>query len=241
MGVLQSRTEVSPVIEIKRRNQVAQMHSNLVHKIVHRWFKKCNESYEDLYQIGFLGLLKAVERFKPELGNAFSSFAVPYIQGEIQHYLRDNASQLKIPRSFIEKLDKVRRLRKEFIALGRQVQEVDVATKLGICVQEWESLKLTISRRLTISWDELSYEPKIEDLETIIQEESTHILYEAISKLKFKHSLVIRERYFLDKKVTEIAKMLKISTTETEVLIQEAISILNSSLTVFYGSSCSRA
>jgi RNA polymerase sigma-B factor len=237
MGALQSRTKVSPAIN--RRNQIAQMHSKLVHKIVHRWVKKCNESYEDLYQIGFVGLLKAVERFKPELGNAFSSFAVPYIQGEIQHYLRDNASPLKIPRSFVEKLGKIRRLRKQFIANGRQVQEAEVAEKLGISATEWESLKLTISQRLTISWDELSYEPKVEDFETIAQEELTHRLYEAISKLNPKHRLVIRECYLLNKKVTDIAKLLKISTKETEALIQEAIFVLNSSLTAFYGSSCS--
>jgi RNA polymerase sigma-B factor len=239
MGALQSRTKVSSAIEINKRNQIAQMHSKLVHKIVHRWVKKCNESYEDLYQIGFVGLLKAVERFKPELGNAFSSFAVPYIQGEIQHYLRDNASPLKIPRSFVEKLGKIRRLRKQFIANGRQVQEAEVAEKLGISTTEWESLKLTISQRLTISWDELSYEPKVEDFETIAQEELTHRLYEAISKLNPKHRLVIRECYLLNKKVTDIAKLLKISTKETEALIQEAIFVLNSSLTAFYGSSCS--
>jgi RNA polymerase sigma-B factor len=204
---------------------------------VHRWVNKCNESYEDLYQIGFLGLLKAVERFESELGHAFSSFAVPYIQGEIQHYLRDNASQLKIPRSSIEKLSKIRRLRKQFIALGRQVNEVDVAAKLGISAQEWESLKLTVSRRLTVSWDELPYEPLIEDSEAITQEESTQLLYEAISKLHPKHRLVIRERYLLNKEVVEVAKVLKISTAETQALIQEAIFILNSSLSALYGSS----
>jgi RNA polymerase sigma-B factor len=239
MGASKSRTKVSPTLELQRRNQIAQTHSKLVHKIVHRWVNKCKESYEDLYQIGFLGLLKAVERFDPKLGNAFSSFAVPYIQGEIQHYLRDNASQLKIPRSSIEKLSKIRRLRKQFIALGRQVNEADVAVKLGISTQEWQSLKLMVSQRLTVSWDELPYEPLIEDLETIAQEESTHLLYEAISQLHPKHRLVIREHYLLNKEVSEIAKLLKISTTETQVLIQEAIFILNSSLTAFYGSSCS--
>lgn len=232
-----SRTKVSPAIELQRRNQIAQTHSKLVHKIVHRWVNKCNESYEDLYQIGFLGLLKAVERFDSELGHAFSSFAVPYIQGEIQHYLRDNASQLKIPRSSVEKLSKIRRLRKQFIALGRQVNEVDVAAKLGISAQEWESLKLTVSRRLTVSWDELPYEPLIEDSEAITQEESTQLLYEAMSKLHPKHRFVIRERYLLNKEVVEVAKVLKISTAETQALIQEAIFILNSSLSTLYGSS----
>ncbi|BAY50172.1 FliA/WhiG subfamily RNA polymerase sigma 28 subunit (plasmid) [Scytonema sp. HK-05] len=232
-----SRTKVSPATELQRRNQIAQTHSKLVHKIVHRWVNKCNESYEDLYQIGFLGLLKAVERFESELGHAFSSFAVPYIQGEIQHYLRDNASQLKIPRSSIEKLSKIRRLRKQFIALGRQINEVDVAAKLGISAQEWESLKLTVSRRLTVSWDDLPYEPQVEDSEAITQEELTQLLYEAISKLHPKHRLVVRERYLLNKEVVEVAKALKISTLETQALIQEAIFILNSSLTAHYGSS----
>lgn len=236
MGALKNKTNFSLTIEIKRRNQIAQTHSKLVHKIAHRWVNKCNESYEDLYQIGFLGLLKAIERFEPKLGNAFSSFAVPYIQGEIQHHLRDNASQLKIPRSFVEKLSKVKLLRKQFIALGRQINEKDVAAKLGINTLEWESLKLIISQHLTISWDELPYEPEIEDSETINQEESTRLLYQAISKLHSKHRLVIRERYLLDKKVTEIAKLLNTSPTEIEALIQEAIFILNSSLTAIYGS-----
>lgn len=237
MGALKSRTKFSPAVEIKRRNQIAQTHNKLVHKVVHRWVNKCHESYEDLYQIGFVGLLKAVERFDPKLGNAFSSFAVPYIQGEIQHYLRDNSSQLKIPRSLIEKLGKIRRLRKQFIALGRQISEVDVAAKLGINAQEWEALKLTVSQHLTVSWDDLSYEPRIEDGEAITQEESNQLLYEAISKLSSRHRFVIRERYLVDKEVSEIAKLLKVSIKETEALIQEAILILNSSLTAFYGSS----
>ena len=237
MSTQKSRTKISPAIELQTRNQIAQTHSKLVHKIVHRWVNKCNESYEDLYQIGFLGLLKAVERFDPKLGHAFSSFAVPYIQGEIQHYLRDNASQLKIPRSSIEKLSKIRRLRKQFIALGRHVNEVDVAAKLGISAQEWESLKLMVSRRLTVSWDELLYEPQIEDSEVISREELTQLLYESISKLHPKHRLVIRERYLLNKEVVDVAKVLKISAVETQALIQEAIYLLNSSLTKFYGSS----
>jgi RNA polymerase sigma-B factor len=53
---------------------------------------------DDLKQVGCIGLMKAVRRFRPELGNAFSSFAIPYIRGEIQHYLRDRIPLIRPPR-----------------------------------------------------------------------------------------------------------------------------------------------
>ena len=73
------------------RNQLVQLNIGLVRKEVHHWVKQCTESYEDLMQVGCIGLIRAIERFDLSRGSAFSTFAVPYIRGEIQHYLRDKS------------------------------------------------------------------------------------------------------------------------------------------------------
>ena len=59
------------------RNKLVRMNAGLVRKIAHRVSHQCAEPYEDLEQIGYLGLIRAIERFNPTQGCAFSSFAVP--------------------------------------------------------------------------------------------------------------------------------------------------------------------
>ncbi|MDJ0705531.1 MAG: sigma-70 family RNA polymerase sigma factor, partial [Leptolyngbyaceae cyanobacterium MO_188.B28] len=73
----------------KLRNHLVQLNIGLVRREAHHWLNHSNESYEDLMQVGSLGLIRAIERFDMSKGYAFSSFAIPYIRGEIQHYLRD--------------------------------------------------------------------------------------------------------------------------------------------------------
>ena len=68
---------------IKLRNRLVQLHTGLVRKMAHKFSHQCNEPYEDLEQIGYFGLIRAIERFDPSQGYAFSSFAVPYIRGEM--------------------------------------------------------------------------------------------------------------------------------------------------------------
>ena len=82
----------------KVRNQLVQMNIGLVRREAHRWLHQSGESFDDLMQVGSLGLIRAIERFDLSKGFAFSSFAIPYIRGEIQHYLRDKGGAMKIPR-----------------------------------------------------------------------------------------------------------------------------------------------
>jgi uncharacterized protein YjbI with pentapeptide repeats len=82
---------------VQVRNQLAQLNAGLVRKIAYRISHQCSEPYENLEQIGYLGLIRAIERFDPSQGRTFSSFAVPYIRGEILHFLRDRATAVTIP------------------------------------------------------------------------------------------------------------------------------------------------
>ncbi len=79
------------------RNQLVRLNIGLVRKIAHRVAYQCAEPYEDLEQIGYLGLISAIERFDPTQGCAFSSFAVPYIRGEMLHFFTRSPPRSKFP------------------------------------------------------------------------------------------------------------------------------------------------
>ena len=139
---------------IQLRNQLVKLHTGLVRKIAHQFTHQCTEPYEDLEQIGYFGLIRAIERFKPSQGYAFSSFAVPYIRGEILHFLRDRSSVVKIPRRWQELYTEGQKVRKELtITLGRCPKDTEIARQLQISVQEWRDTQLATQNRLTLSLD----------------------------------------------------------------------------------------
>lgn len=139
---------------VRLRNQLVQLNAGLVRKIAHRVSHQCAEPYEDLEQIGYLGLIRAIERFNPNQGCAFSSFAVPYIRGEMLHFLRDRSSTVKIPRRW-QQLNKAgQKVREELAeAFGRQPTDEEIAEQLGVAVIEWRESKLATKNRLPLSLD----------------------------------------------------------------------------------------
>ena len=139
---------------VKLRNRLVQMNAGLVRKIAHRVSHQCAEPYEDLEQIGYLGLIRAIERFDPSQGCAFSSFAVPYIRGEMLHYLRDRSATVKIPRRWQQLNKEGQKVREAlFSELGRQPTDAEVAFKLDVSVEEWRECKLATRNRLPLSLD----------------------------------------------------------------------------------------
>ncbi|MBR8833885.1 MAG: RNA polymerase sigma factor SigF [Stigonema ocellatum SAG 48.90 = DSM 106950] len=139
---------------IKLRNQLVQLHTGLVRKMAHKFSHQCNEPYEDLEQIGYFGLIRAIERFDPSQGYAFSSFAVPYIRGEMLHFLRDRSTLLKIPRRWQELYNEGQKVRKELaLALGRPPKDAEIAKILQVSLQEWQETKLAAQNRMPLSLD----------------------------------------------------------------------------------------
>lgn len=138
----------------KIRNQIVELNMGLVRKEAHHWVNQCGESYDDLIQVGCMGLIRAIERFELSKGNAFSSFAMPYIRGEIQHYLRDRSTSVKIPRRWLELKQQASKvtynLREE---LKRQPTEAEIAQKLNVSLEEWQEVKLAAKNREPLSLD----------------------------------------------------------------------------------------
>ncbi|MDX2273748.1 MAG: RNA polymerase sigma factor SigF [Cyanobacteriota bacterium] len=136
------------------RNRLVELNLGLVRKEAHHWRNQCNEGYDDLLQIGCLGLIQAIERFDISRGLAFSSFAMPYIRGEIQHYLRDKSPTMRIPRRWAALHRQVKKtivqLRQE---LGRPPSEAEVRQALDLSEAEWREMQLAQQNSLLLSLD----------------------------------------------------------------------------------------
>ena len=94
----------------------AERHGGLVKSVALRLAHIYGEDVDDLMQIGYMGLMKAVQRFEPERGLQFSTYAVPVITGEIRSQLRDQGS-LKMSRSLKSDMTAVRRAESDFIKI----------------------------------------------------------------------------------------------------------------------------
>jgi RNA polymerase sigma-B factor len=144
--------QTSPTTHL--RNQIVQLNIGLVRKEVHHWMQQCTESYDDLLQVGCLGLIRAIERFDMSKGHAFSSFAVPYIRGEIQHYLRDKSPSVRIPRHWLTlQRQATKEIQKLQESLNRHPSDVEVASALKVSVTEWQEIKLACRNRSPLSLD----------------------------------------------------------------------------------------
>ncbi|HEY9888669.1 MAG TPA: RNA polymerase sigma factor SigF, partial [Candidatus Obscuribacterales bacterium] len=141
-----------PSVEL--RNRLVRLNAGLVRKIAHRVSHQCSEPYEDLEQIGYLGLIRAIERFNPVQGCAFSSFAVPYIRGEMLHFLRDRGTTVKIPRRWQDLQKEAQKCQNELIReLGRHPNDAEMALALDVSVEEWREVKMANKNRMPLSLD----------------------------------------------------------------------------------------
>jgi RNA polymerase sigma-B factor len=139
---------------VKVRNQLVLLNAGLVRQIAHRISRQCAEPYQDLEQIGYLGLIRAIERFNPYQGCAFSSFAVPYIRGEVLHFLRDKSSVLKIPRRWQELQKEGEKVRQQLTAkYGRKPLDTEIASVLNVSIDEWRETQAAEHNRQALSLD----------------------------------------------------------------------------------------
>ena len=231
----------NPAVEL--RNQLVRLNGGLVKKIAYRVSQQCPEPYEDLVQIGYLGLMRAIERFNPHQGCAFSSFAVPFIRGEMLHYLRDKGGVVKIPRRWQELQQEGERVTKKLNnVLGRPPKDAEIAEALKISLKEWQDSKLAVDNRLPISLDGTVTQmldrpvtlaemlPDSRDQIWQSWEEELEELQSAIAQLERKTQVVIELVFFREVSRKETAKQIGVSpmtvTRHLQQGIQELVSIL---------------
>jgi RNA polymerase sigma-B factor len=210
------------VLTIAERNKIAQQNDRLALKVAHRMSGQCAEPLEDLIQLARIGLLKAVERYDPSKGVAFSSFAVPYIQGEVQHFLRDHWGHVKIPRRSIELASKVRQVQRRMVALGRNVSEEKIAESLGVSKARWTWTQQAVARKPLVSLDDVQLsEEEEEDLQE--EEALKQEMYKRLGKLKDPYRTCIMERFFKQLSDEAIAKSQDTTPAQVQLWINEGL------------------
>ena len=124
---------------IERRNAVVQANVALVWQAARKESQRSGHSFEDLSQVGCLGLIKAVEAFDPGRGAALSSAAVPWIVGAMRQYLRDRGTLLRGSRCLSELLNRARALQQQRWAQGLpELTGAQLAHALGCSVERWQ-------------------------------------------------------------------------------------------------------
>ncbi len=197
----------------------------LVHSCAQR-FKNRGVEYEDLFQAGCVGLIKAADGFDESLGFVFSTYAVPAILGEIKRIFRDGGA-VKVSRSIKEKS---REIWAEKEALenekGYEPTLTELAERVGLSVYETSELLLASQPVVSLtSGDEDSEEKQfdipIESEEEKINERLT--LVKCINELSEKDRMLIELRYFMSKTQTEVAckmgmSQVQVSRREKKIL-----------------------
>ncbi|HEY9822997.1 MAG TPA: RNA polymerase sigma factor SigF [Candidatus Sericytochromatia bacterium] len=221
------------------RNQLVHLNFGLVRKEAHHWVNQCSESYEDLLQVGCIGLIRAIERFDTTKGSAFSSFAIPYIRGEIQHYLRDRGCSVRIPRRWLalrqQSVDITQNLR---VKLNRQPTDSEVAAALDISQAEWQEIKLAHQNREPLSLDtpvrdaeegttslgELVPDPKYRSFQ-LAQEDQIR-LQQALANLEKRTRDVLEFVFLHDLTQKEVAERLDISVVTVSRRVKKGLDSL---------------
>jgi RNA polymerase sigma-B factor len=118
------------------RAAIAEAHAGLVRHLAARFANRA-EAYDDLIQVGFVGLLGAIERFDPDRGRAFSAFATPTILGELKRHFRDRRWTVRVPRPVQENYLRVREAADSLAqVLGRSPSVSDVARFTGMTEED---------------------------------------------------------------------------------------------------------
>ena len=203
-------------------------------KLVLSILKKYNnrtDNMDDLFQVGCIGLIKAIDNFDLSHEVKFSTYAVPMILGEVKRYLRDNNS-VRISRSVKDIAYQAMKMKEVLIGeLGKEPTIQMIAEKLNI--SEFEIVNALESMRDTISMSEPIYsdggdtiylEDQIQDKKNSLYDKETKLaLKDAVNKLKEKEKHILLERYIIGKTQMELAEEIGISQAQISRLEKSGI------------------
>lgn len=228
-----SRTE-----ELIRRSQTGDKdaaetlvneNTGLIWSVAKRFLGRGTEA-DDLYQLGCLGFLKAVEGFDLEYGTQFSTYAVPKIAGEIRRFLRDDGA-VKVSRTIKEQASSIKTARSQLsAALGREPTITEIGERTGLTPEE-----IAVAETATAATESIQREIGEDGfvLENILSDtESEECLVEkislrqAVSKLPEREEMVIRLRYFHGLTQDRVAKVLQVSQVQVSRIEKKALTNL---------------
>ena len=234
---------VQDIIKAKEGNEEAmsklvQSNSGLIWSIVRR-FKDRGYELEDLYQIGSLGFIKSIRRFDTNFEVQLSTYAVPYILGEIKRFIRDDGP-IKVSRSTKELCVKIRELQKEYLNKKGVEIKIDEISKL-LNVSKEEIAAALDSVNCVDSIYDMNYKDDnegnvLDKIPANIESEKNIVdkivLKDAINKLNDREKKIILLRYFRGSTQSQVAKILGISQVQVSRIEKRVLSDMKEMLAV---------
>ena len=216
--------------DLEARTKFINANLRLVLSVIRKFFSK-GENADDLFQIGCVGLIKAIDNFDLEQNVQFSTYAVPMIMGEVRRYLRDNSS-LRVSRSVRELAYKIIAEKERFIREKEREPSLDELSKiLGASKEDLvlslDSIQIPLSLQEPINGtnvDSISVEDQISDKKNSDKYWAETIsVIEAMRRLNEKEKDIINKRFFQGKTQIEVADEIGISQAQVSRLEKNAI------------------
>jgi len=216
------------------KNKLIEGNLKLVLSVL-RKYHNTNMNMDDLFQIGVLGLIKAIDNFDLSYGLKLSTYAIPLIYGEIKRYIRDNQSSLKVSRSMRDMAYQILNYKEKYNQIhGKDPSYDEIAQFFGMSVYE-------ISRALDSIKDPVSIftpiyndggEPLLicDQLQDKKEQNENRdliiLLHRSLQKLKEREKNILIDRYMIGKTQMEIATQLRISQAQVSRIEKGAIRMM---------------
>lgn len=217
----------------RARETLVEENAGLIWSVAKRFLGRGTEG-EDLYQLGCLGFLKAVDGFDTAYGTQFSTYAVPKIAGEIRRFLRDDGA-VKVSRSLKEQASAIKAVRSRLAAaLGREPSVGEISNQTGLTPEE-----IALAETATAATESIQRQTgeegfSLEDVLTDTESEERMVekiaLRQAVDSLPEREKTVIRLRYFHGLTQQRVAKVLEVSQVQVSRIEKKAISMLRGML-----------
>lgn len=203
--------------------------SGLIWSVARRFLGRGTEA-DDLYQLGCLGFLKAVEGFDLEFGTQFSTYAVPKIAGEIRRFLRDDGA-IKVSRTIKEQAAQIKSMRNHLTsALGREPTILEICRQTGLTPEDVAlaetATAATESIQDQMGQDGFTLESILTDTESEEKLLERMALRQAIEKLPEREAMVIKLRYFHGLTQERVSKVLSVSQVQVSRIEKKALAKL---------------
>jgi RNA polymerase sporulation-specific sigma factor len=223
----------------KARQQLVEGNLRLVLSVIQR-FEKRGESPDDLFQVGCIGLMKAIANFDPAKQVRFSTYGVPMIAGEVRRYLRDN-SAIRVSRSIRDVAYRVLQCKEaQTLAMGREPTIEEIAKELELTEEEVNQAMDAVCAPVSLydpvysdGGDPLTVMDQVHDTKNTESNWMEHIaLRDAFRSLGDREKRILSLRFYDGKTQMEVAGVMGISQAQVSRLEKGAISAMRKSISV---------
>jgi len=219
------------------KEKLISINSPLIKSIVKRYLNKGVE-YDDLYQLGAMGFVKAINNYDPTFNVKFTTYAVPMIAGEIKRFLRDDGS-VKVSRSIKHSAVLIKNYINEYLlnfgiepSLDMICEHFDMDKMDVVFALEANNKPLSLNEKFNEDEDSNSIMDKIPDDFNFEKYTDKLTLRNMIENLEAREKQVILMRYYLDKTQSEIAKELGVSQVQVSRIENKVLAQLKEGINV---------